>query len=47
MGAIVDVMDVSVGVPTPEMLDSAAGLSTAHPPVSASASGNTASAAMA
>jgi acetolactate synthase regulatory subunit len=45
--AIVDVMDVSVGVPTPEMLDSAAGLSSAHPPASASASGNTASAAMA
>jgi acetolactate synthase regulatory subunit len=45
--AIVDVMDVSVGVPTPEMLDSAAGLPSAHPPASASASGNTASAAMA
>jgi len=45
--AIVDVMDVSVGVPTPEMLDSAAGLPNAHPPASASASGNTASAAMA
>jgi hypothetical protein len=45
--AIVDVMDVSVGVPTPEMLDSAAGLPSGHPPASASASGDTASAAMA
>jgi acetolactate synthase regulatory subunit len=45
--AIVDVMDVSVGVPTPEMLDSAAGLPSAHPPASASASGDIASAAMA
>jgi len=45
--AIVDVMDVSVGVPTPEMLDSSAELPAAHPPASASASGNTANAAMA
>jgi acetolactate synthase regulatory subunit len=45
--AIVDVMDVNVGVPTPEMLDSAAELPSAHPPASASAGGNTASAAMA
>lgn len=45
--AIVDVMDVSVGVPTPEMLDSAAGLSSAHPPVSTNAGVNTANAAMA
>jgi acetolactate synthase regulatory subunit len=44
--AIVDVMDVNVGVPTPEMLDSATGLPGAHPPASASA-GNSSTAAMA
>jgi hypothetical protein len=45
--AIVDVMDVRVGVPTAEMLDSATGLPGAHPPVSANASGTSANAAMA
>ena len=35
--AIVDVMDVRVGSPTAEMLDSATGLPSAHPPASASA----------
>ena len=45
--AIVDVMDVAVGTPTAEMLDSATGLPSAHPPASASASGPNASAAMA
>jgi acetolactate synthase regulatory subunit len=45
--AIVDVMDVNVGVPTPEMLDPVTGLPHAHPPVSASASSNTATAARA
>ena len=45
--AIVDVMDVHVGTPTAEMLDSATGLPNAHPPASASAGGTTASAAMA
>ena len=45
--AIVDVMDVHVGVPTAEMLDSATGLPNAHPPASASAGGPNASAAMA
>jgi acetolactate synthase regulatory subunit len=44
--AIVDVMDVNVGVPTPEMLDSAAELPGPHPPASAVA-GNSSSAAMA
>jgi acetolactate synthase regulatory subunit len=45
--AIVDVMDVHVGVPTAEMLDSATGLPNAHPPVSASAGSKNANAAMA
>lgn len=45
--AIVDVMDVRVGAPTAEMLDSATGLPNAHPPVSASASNKNVSAAMA
>ena len=45
--AIVDVMDVCVGTPTAEMLDSATGLPSAHPPTSARASGPNASAAMA
>ena len=43
--AIVDVMDVRVGVPTAEMLDSATGLPSAHPPTSANAGGPNASAA--
>ncbi len=42
--AIVDVTDVNVGVPTPEMLDSAAGIPGAHPPTSASAGHNSAAA---
>ena len=45
--AIVDVMDVRVGVPTAEMLDSASGLPSAHPPASASANGPNVNAAMA
>jgi len=45
--AIVDVIDVRVGTPTAEMLDSATGLPNAHPPTSASASEPNASAAMA
>lgn len=45
--AIVDVMDVRVGAPTAEMLDSSTGLPSAHPPVSAGNSGKSASAAMA
>jgi acetolactate synthase regulatory subunit len=45
--AIIDVMDVHVGVPTPEMLDSATGLPHAHPPASTGANGKNASAAMA
>jgi acetolactate synthase regulatory subunit len=45
--AIVDVMDVRVGAPTAEMLDSATGLPSAHPPTSANAGGPNASAAMA
>ena len=45
--AIVDVMDVRMGTPTAEMLDSATGLPNAHPPVSASAGDKNASAAMA
>ena len=45
--AIVDVIDVKVGTPTPEMLDSAEGLLGAHPPASAGVSGKNASAAMA
>ncbi len=45
--AIVDVIDVRVGVPTPEMLESATGFSSAHPPASAGATGRSASAAMA
>jgi acetolactate synthase regulatory subunit len=45
--AIVDVADVHVGVPTPEMMEVAAGLAGPHPPASASASGRAASAAMA
>lgn len=42
--AIVDVTDVRVGVPTPEMLESAAEFSGPHPPASASAGGRSAAA---
>ena len=45
--AIVDVTDVRVGVPTPEMSELAAGFAGPHPPASASASGKSVSAAMA
>jgi acetolactate synthase regulatory subunit len=45
--AIVDVIDVEVGVPTPEMLESAQGFGSPHPPSSAAASGRSASAALA
>jgi acetolactate synthase regulatory subunit len=45
--AIVDVLDVRVGVPTPEMLENAAGFSAPQPPSSASAGGRSANAAMA
>ena len=45
--AIVDVMDVRVGAPSTEMLDSSSGLPSAHPPASTGNSGKTASAAMA
>jgi hypothetical protein len=45
--AIVDVMDVRVGAPTAEMLDSATGLPSGHPPASASSSGTNVNAAMA
>ena len=45
--AIVDVTDVRVGVPTPEMLEAAAGFAGPHPPASAGANGRSATAAMA
>jgi acetolactate synthase regulatory subunit len=45
--AIVDVTDVRVGNPTPEMLEAFAGFAGPHPPVSAGASGRSATAAMA
>jgi acetolactate synthase regulatory subunit len=45
--AIVDVTDVNVGVPTPEMLEAASGFAGPHPPASATAHGRSASAAMA
>jgi len=45
--AIVDVTDVRVGSPTPEMLEAAAGFAAPHPPASAGANGSSASAAMA
>jgi acetolactate synthase regulatory subunit len=45
--AIVDVTDVRVAVPTPEMLESAAGIGGPHPPASAGANGRSANAAMA
>jgi acetolactate synthase small subunit len=43
--AIADVVDVHVGVPTPEILESAAGLSAPHPPASAGAGGHPVNAA--
>ena len=42
--AIVDVTDVRVSVPTPEMLENAAAFSAPHPPSSASAGGRSAAA---
>ena len=45
--AIVDITDVRVGAPTPEMLQSATGFAGPHPPASAGANGHSASAAMA
>jgi acetolactate synthase regulatory subunit len=45
--AIVDVIDVRVGVPTPEMVETAASFPTPHPPASATSGGRSASAAMA
>lgn len=45
--AIVDVIDVRVGAPTPEMLENASGFAGPHPPASASAGGRSSSAAMA
>lgn len=45
--AVVDVMDVRVGAPTPEMLENSAGFAAPHPPASAGASGRSSSAAMA
>ena len=45
--AIVDVTDVRVGAPTPEMLDASAGSAGPHPPASAGTNGRSASAAMA
>jgi hypothetical protein len=40
--AIVDVTDVRVGTPTPEMMEASAGLAGPHPPASASAAGRSA-----
>jgi len=45
--AIVDVTDVRVGVPTPEMLEAAADFSGPQPAASAGANGRSSSAAMA
>jgi acetolactate synthase regulatory subunit len=45
--AIVDVTDVRVATPTPEMMEAMTGLAGPHPPASASAGGRSASAAMA
>jgi len=45
--AIVDVTDVRMSVPTPDMLEAAAGFAGPHPPASAGANGKSASAAMA
>lgn len=44
--AIVDVADVHVGDPTPEMIESASGFGGAHPPSFAGANGRSATAAM-
>jgi acetolactate synthase regulatory subunit len=45
--AIVDVTDVRVGSPTPEMLEAAAGFAGPHPAASAGVNGKSANAAMA
>ena len=45
--AIVDVTDVRVGDPTPEMLEAFAGFAGPHPPVSTGAGGRSVSAGMA
>jgi acetolactate synthase regulatory subunit len=45
--AIVDVTDVRVGTPTPEMLEAAPGFAAPHPPASAGTNGRSANAAMA
>ena len=45
--AIVDVTDVRVGTPTPEMLEAAAGFAAPHPPASAGTDRRSANAAMA
>jgi len=45
--AIVDVTGVRMSVPTPDMLEAAAGFAGPHPPASAGANGKSASAAMA
>jgi acetolactate synthase small subunit len=46
--AIVDVIDVGVGAPTPEMIENlASSFAAPHPPASTSASGRSASAALA
>ena len=45
--AIVDVTDVRVGTPTPEMLEASAGFVGPHPPASAGTNGRSANAAMA
>ena len=45
--AIVDVTDVRVSAPTPEMLEAAAGFAGPHPPASTGTNGHSASAAMA
>ena len=45
--AIVDVTDVRVGVPTPEMREATIGFAGPHPPASAGANGGSTSAAMA
>ncbi|MBO0911342.1 MAG: hypothetical protein J2P13_06075 [Acidobacteria bacterium] len=45
--AIVDVVDVHAGVPTPEMLEHARGLSAPHPAASAGAAGRPSNVALA
>jgi acetolactate synthase small subunit len=45
--AIVDVTDVQVGTPTPQMLEETAGFAGPHPPASAGTNGHSANAAMA